>query len=114
MLGAINVDEHDFEAARENLRTGFEAYEVLDKAGGQYLCLSMMAMCAVFERRLDDVEPLLEKALEYNKKIEAKGKTPYSLGRYHEIISEMRFAQGDYDGASASAQKNKVAVRHLG
>ncbi len=111
MLGAINVDEYKFGAAQEYLQAGFEAYGELNKPGGQYLCLSMMAMGAVFERNLDKVEQLLEQSLEYNEKNGQRGYKPDDMGRTYEIISELRFAQGNYDSSLLAAQQSVEAYR---
>ena len=114
LLGGINVDERQFERARERLTEGLKAYTSLNKFGGQFLCLSMLAMVAVHEREFDEVEPLLDRAYEINEKMRTKGFKPYSRGRYHEIIGEMRFVQGDYIGAASSAEESEAAYRQIG
>lgn len=111
LLGAVSVDEFDFEAARHNLKAGIEAYKALGKDGGQYLCYTMLAKCAVYEGRFDDVEPLLETAAAFNEKVEAKGKKPYSKGAHHEIMSELAYARGDFVGALIEARESSAAYR---
>lgn len=114
LLGGINLDERRFEEARKNLQEGLEAYAQLNKFGGQYLCLSMMAWGAVFEGNYDAVEPLLDRALEFNEKIRSKGKEPYGLGRYHEIIGELQFAQKNYFASLLAAEQSKEAYQESG
>jgi tetratricopeptide (TPR) repeat protein len=111
LLGAVSVDEYQFKTAKQNLEAGLKAYGALGKDGGQYLCTSMLAMCAVYERNFDDVEPLLEKADMFNEAVRAKGKKAYPKGRHYEILSEMRYAQGDFEGALIAAQDSAAAYR---
>ncbi len=114
LLGAVSVDEHQFEDARANLRAGQSAYKALGKDGGQFLCFSMLALAAVYEGNFDDVEKLLDLASQHNDAIKAKGKKPYSMGREYEIISEKRYAQGDYAGALEMATESESAYRLAG
>ena len=111
LLGTINVDEHNFKEAHDYLNAGLKAYEELNLPGGQYLCTTMLAMCAVFERNLESVPDLLEKGHEYNEKTKQMGYKPASMGRTHEIISELRFAETDYHGALLAAREGVEVYR---
>ena len=111
LLGAVSVDEFDFEVARNNLNAAIEGYKALEKLGGQYLCVTMLAKCAVFEGDFHLVEPLLERAAELNEGVKLKGKKPYSAGAHHEILSELRYAEGDYQGALTEAKNSAEAYR---
>jgi len=110
MLGSIGVDNQDFESARRNLLKALDTYRELGKNGGMYLCYSMMALNAVYQKNFDAVEPLLEKAREHNLLI-AK---PYSEGRYYEILSEMHFLKGNYTVALLTAQESQDRFTEAG
>lgn len=114
LLGAVSVDQYEFQAAKQNLQAGIKAYGALKKPGGQYLCASMMAMCAVFERKLDDVEPWLDRALEYNDQNRKMGFKASGMGRTHEILSELRYAQGDYATALLESKESAKEYRAEG
>jgi len=111
LLGAVSVDEHAFEDADFNLNAGIKAYGDLKRPGGQYLCASMLAMCAVFEGNFDQVAPWLEKASKYNDLTEKMGFKRWNSGRYYEIQSELRYAQGDYAGALFAARESAGTYR---
>ena len=112
-LGTILIDERDFEAAKEILKTCFETYGMIPKKfGGQYLALSMLAWAAVVEGNYDEVKPLLDRALEFNEKLRTIGIEPYGLGRYHETLAELRFVQRDYQGALAKAEESEQAYKN--
>lgn len=114
LLGGIAIDEEHFDKARLHLTTALEGYSALDKVGGQFLCLSSLAACAVFERKLDEVVPFLERAYVANENLRDKGIEPFSQGRRLEIIGEMRFAQADYEGSLQAVQESIEAYRAAG
>ncbi len=107
LLGTVNVDEFNFEAARKSLNAGLDLYRELGKVGGQYLCTSMLALCAVYEGEFHEVEPLLDKAEQLRQPVSKI----YSGGRYHEILSLMRYEQNDFAGALIAAQDSVAAYR---
>ena len=111
LVGSIHLDQGDSAAATSYLIQAYDLYTKLDRDGGRFLVLTMLARVAVHEGDFDRAEALLERACRRNEKIAEKGALAYSLGRYHEIIAEMAYGQGNQTHAASAMMDGEWAYR---
>ncbi len=109
MLGSLCIESRIFDDARVNLNAGLETYRTIDKYGGQHICLILLAAVEVYEGNFDKVMPLLDQALEADRKNQAAGYNSYGMGPYFDIKSEMHFWTGDYRAALEANQLARSA-----
>jgi len=110
LRGRINIESRFFQDAREDLREALKTYESIEgKYGGQYLCLTELARLAVIEKDYDRALPLLDTAIEVEKKNQAVGHKPYGRGFIHEILGVMYFQKGTWTLALEENLKSREA-----
>ncbi|MDJ0836547.1 MAG: hypothetical protein QNK37_08515 [Acidobacteriota bacterium] len=73
-----------------------------------------MATIAIHEKSYDDAIMFIESAYEHNRKMEKKGFTPYSYGRYFEVIGEIEFSKLDYFSSISAFKQSEKAYREGG
>jgi len=114
LIGSINIEQGNLTEANRNLEASFKAFSRLDKAGGQFLSLTALAVLALHQKDYGKVKTLLDKAYQYNEKMNQIGKKPFSMGRYHEIVGAMDFARGNFEKGKAELMESESAYREDG
>ena len=109
LLGSICLESRLLDDAKKYLAAGHESYGAIDKYGGQYLCLTLLGAVEMRQGNFDQVEPLLQRALEADRLNVEAGYKGHGMGRYHDIMAEMYFLQGDYPSAMEANQKARTA-----
>ena len=109
LLGSICLESRLLDDAGKYLTAGLKSYQAIDKYGGQYLCLTLLAAVEMRRGSYDRVEPLLRQALEADRLNEAAGYNGHGMGRFHDILAEMYFLQGDYPAAIEANRKARTA-----
>ena len=114
LLGSFHLEARQFEDSEKYLRTSLDLYQELNKDGGQFLCLMELGHLMVRKKMFDEGMALLHQALDANERVGQKGKKPYSLGRYYEILSVIHFFQSDFEKALVAVEDAMAAYIEVG
>lgn len=110
LRGRINLQNRMLGDAEKDFNQALESYKAIDgKYGGQYLCLTMLSRVAISLKEYHRVKPLLDAAIEADKKNAEFGNKPFGMSVIHEMYGAMYFEQRRFKEALVENTKSREA-----